>query len=64
MGWDIGHEDPIASVRATSFELMRAIGGRRTKGEMRAMGWTGDPEPFLDHMVLPHLGVRESSLGE
>ena len=21
-------------------------------------------EPFLDHMVLPHLAVRETSLGE
>jgi uncharacterized protein (TIGR03083 family) len=32
MGWDIGYGDAVASVSATSFELMRAIGGRRTKG--------------------------------
>jgi uncharacterized protein (TIGR03083 family) len=64
MGWDVGYGDPVAVLSASSFELMRSIGGRRTKGEMRAMGWTGDPEPFLDHMVLPHLAVRESSLRE
>lgn len=64
MGWDIGFGDPVASLSATSFELMRAVGGRRTRGEMLAMGWTGDPEPFVDHMVLPHLAMRESSLGE
>lgn len=64
MGWDIGYDDPVATLAASSFELMRAIGGRRTKGEIRAMGWDGDPEPFLDHMVLPHLGMRDSSLEE
>lgn len=64
MGWDIGYGDSVASLSATSFELMRGIGGRRTKGEMRALGWVGDQEPFLDHMVLPHLVMRESSLRE
>jgi uncharacterized protein (TIGR03083 family) len=64
MGWDIGFGEPVASLSSSSFELMRAIGGRRTRGEMLAMGWTGDPEPFVDHMVLPHLSMRRSSLGE
>ncbi|GMR02683.1 MAG: hypothetical protein BMS9Abin20_1028 [Acidimicrobiia bacterium] len=64
MSWDIGHNEPVAVLEASSFEIMRAIGGRRTKGEMRAMGWEGDPEPFLDAMVLPHLAIRETSLRE
>ncbi len=64
MGWDIGYGDAVATLAASSFELMRAIGGRRTRGEIRAMGWDGDPEPFLDHMVLPHLDMRDSSLKE
>jgi uncharacterized protein (TIGR03083 family) len=64
MGWDIGYGDPVASLSAPSFELMRGIGGRRTKGEMRALEWIGDQEPFLEHMVLPHLSMRESSLRE
>jgi uncharacterized protein (TIGR03083 family) len=64
MGWDIGYGDPVAALSATSFELMRGIGGRRTRSEMGGLGWIGDPEPFLDHMVLPHLSMRETSLGE
>ena len=64
MGWDIGYGDAVATLSASSFELMRAIGGRRTRGEIREMGWDGDPEPFLDHMVVPHLAMRETSLKE
>ncbi|MGI9667538.1 MAG: maleylpyruvate isomerase family mycothiol-dependent enzyme [Acidimicrobiia bacterium] len=64
MGWDIGRDVPVATLRATSFQLMRAIGGRRTKAEMRAMGWDGDPEPYLDSMVLTHLAMRDESLRE
>jgi uncharacterized protein (TIGR03083 family) len=64
MGWDIGFGEPVALLSSNSFELMRAIGGRRTRVEMLALGWTGDPEPFVDHMVLPHLSMRGSSLGE
>ena len=64
MGWDIGYGDPVATLSASSFELMRAIGGRRTRGEVRELGWEGDPEPFLEHMVIPHLSMRETSLGE
>ncbi|MDK1019356.1 MAG: hypothetical protein QGD89_08145 [Actinomycetota bacterium] len=64
MGWDVGFDEPVATLRASSFELMRGIGGRRTREEMGAMGWAGDPEPFLDSMVLPHLAMRETSLRE
>jgi uncharacterized protein (TIGR03083 family) len=64
MGWDIGYGEPVATLSASSFELMRAIGGRRTRGEIREMGWDGDPESFLDHMVIPHLVMRETSLKE
>ncbi len=64
MGWDIGYGDPAALLSAASFELMRAIGGRRTRSEMLAMDWEGDPEPFVDRMVLPHLNMRETPLSE
>ncbi|MEZ5174632.1 MAG: maleylpyruvate isomerase family mycothiol-dependent enzyme [Acidimicrobiia bacterium] len=62
--WDIGRDEPVATVRATSFELMRGIGGRRTRAEMLAWPWTGDGEKFVDAMVLPHLGMPSTSLGE
>jgi len=64
MGWDVGYDEPVAVLRAPSFQIMRAIGGRRTRGEMLAMGWDGDPEPFVDAMVLPHLAMRETTLAE
>ncbi len=64
MGWDVGYGDPVATLRASSFEIMRAIGGRRTEGEVYGMGWDGDPEPFLDAMVIPYLAMRETSLRE
>jgi len=63
-GWDIGFGDPVATLRAPSFELMRAIGGRRTREEMRAMDWDGDADPFLDALVLPHLSPPLKSLNE
>lgn len=64
MGWDVGRGEPVATLRAPSFQIMRGIGGRRTRGEMVALGWEGDPEPFVDSMVLPHLSMRETSLRE
>jgi len=64
MGWDIGYGDPVATLTGSSFELTRALGGRRTRGEIRAMDWDGEPEQFLDHIVLPHLGMRTTSLME
>lgn len=63
-GWSIGRDDPVATLRATSFDLMRSIGGRRTREEIAALDWSGDSAPFLDAMVLPHMRMRESPLGE
>jgi uncharacterized protein (TIGR03083 family) len=64
MGWDIGYDEPVAVLRSTSFQLMRAIGGRRTRDEMLGLGWDGDGAAFVDAMVLPHLSMRDTSLGE
>ena len=64
MGWDIGYEDPEATLSATSFELMRVIAGRRTRDEVLALEWTGDPVPYLDDLVRPNMSMREASLGE
>ncbi len=64
MGWDVGYGEPVATLRASSFEIMRGIGGRRTRGEMLGMGWDGDPEPFIDAMVITYMAMPETSLGE
>lgn len=63
-GWNVGRDEPVATVRASSFELMRSIGGRRTRDEMLALDWDGDAEVFVDALVLPHLAMRNTSLGE
>lgn len=63
-GWNVGRDEPVATVRATSFEVMRSIGGRRTRDEILSLGWEGDGGLFVDAMVLPHLAMRDTSLGE
>ncbi|MDA2978755.1 MAG: maleylpyruvate isomerase family mycothiol-dependent enzyme [Actinomycetota bacterium] len=63
-GWSIGRDEPVATVSATSFELLRGIGGRRTREEILAWDWEGDAELFVDSMILPHLSMRDTSLGE
>ncbi|MCB1246404.1 MAG: hypothetical protein KDB69_03980 [Acidimicrobiia bacterium] len=60
----IGHAEPSAAVTAPSFELLRGIGGRRTRSEMLAWDWAGDGDPFVDSMLLPHFRMRTETLGE
>jgi hypothetical protein len=38
---------PAATVSAEAFELFRAISGRRSADQIRAMAWDGDPEPYV-----------------
>jgi len=64
MGWDVGYGGPVATLSASSFEIMRGIGGRRTRGEMLAMGWDTDAAPFIDAMVISYMAMPETSLGE
>ena len=39
--------DGGARVEASTFELFRGFGGRRSLDQLRALTWTGDPEPYL-----------------
>jgi uncharacterized protein (TIGR03083 family) len=43
----VGKGDPAASVSAETYELFRALGGRRSEEQVRALDWEGDPEPYL-----------------
>jgi uncharacterized protein (TIGR03083 family) len=47
----VGKGEPAASVSAEPFELFRALGGRRTKEQIRAYDWEGDPTPYLEKWV-------------
>jgi uncharacterized protein (TIGR03083 family) len=42
-----GPEDAAARLSASPFELMRALTGRRSLDQVRAMAWKGNPEPVL-----------------
>lgn len=44
----VGQGEPAASVSAETFEMFRALGGRRSRAQVLAYDWEGDPEPFLD----------------
>lgn len=53
--WTLGAGGPEAVLDVPdAAELLRVVGGRRSAAEVRALGWTGDPEPWLP--VLPLFG--------
>ena len=43
----VGDGDPVASLEGTPFELFRAMTGRRSAAQVRALGWEGDVELFV-----------------
>ncbi|MEA2487153.1 MAG: hypothetical protein QOF16_807 [Actinomycetota bacterium] len=57
-----GDAEPGATVRASRFELFRAMSGRRNPEQVRAYEWDGDPEPYI-HYFYPY-GPRNDSLIE
>lgn len=49
----VGPDDgePVV-LTTTRFEAFRWRLGRRSRGQLAAMDWSGDPEPFLDHLYV------------
>ncbi len=47
--WNFGERADL-EWSATAFELVRAVTGRRSTAQMRAMDWNGDPEAVLGHL--------------
>ena len=60
--WMRGDDEPLATVTAEPFELLRALTGRRTSDEVTALDWDGDSAPFVE--VFSFYGWPEVSLGE
>jgi hypothetical protein len=60
--WNAGLDTPEVELQDDPFELFRALTGRRTKDEIRKLGWDRDPEPYVD-LVSSYSHPRES-LGE
>ena len=42
-----GEGEPAVTLRASSFDVFRSLGGRRTVDQIKALDWDGDPEPYL-----------------
>ena len=51
-----------ATLTADRWELLRVLAGRRSRTQILALDWTGDPEPYL--ALLPAYGEREDPLVE
>jgi uncharacterized protein (TIGR03083 family) len=47
-----GGEEPILGLRTTRFEAFRWRMGRRSRDQLAALDWSGDPAPVLDHLVV------------
>ena len=57
-----GDGDPAATVRASQFDLFRALTGRRTPEQVRAFDWEGDPAPYV--AIFSAYGVPEAPVLE
>ena len=62
--WRFGERDgaPTAALTTSDFELARILIGRRSRAQMLAAGWSGDPEPIVD--LLPRFGPPVTDLTE
>ena len=58
----LGGDVPLATVAASGFETLRFLTGRRSPAQIRALDWSADPTPWLDHMSM--LGSRDDDLIE
>jgi uncharacterized protein (TIGR03083 family) len=44
--------EPVLRLRTTRFEAFRWRMGRRSRDQLGALDWSGDPAPVLDHLVV------------
>ena len=58
----LGEGEPAATLTADRWELLRVLAGRRSRAQIQALDWTGNPEPYLP--LLPAYGEREDALIE
>lgn len=50
------------TLRATPYDFLRSVTGRRSRREVLALEWTGDPTPVLDHLC-PYGPLRSTDAG-
>jgi uncharacterized protein (TIGR03083 family) len=44
--------DPVLELTTTWYETFRWRMGRRSRSQLAALDWSGDPSPVLDHLVV------------
>ncbi len=44
--------DPVIDLKTTRFEALRWRTGRRSRRQLAAMAWSGDPAKLLDHLYM------------
>jgi uncharacterized protein (TIGR03083 family) len=45
--WTAGREEPVGTVKAPLFDMLRGLTGRRTTDEVKAFDWSVDAAPYL-----------------
>lgn len=60
--WTAGREEPIGTVSAPLFEMLRGLTGRRTLDEVKTFEWSVDAAPYLE--IFPMYPVTQSSHNE
>ncbi len=56
----LGAGDTGATVTADRYELLRALAGRRSRRQILAFDWEGDPDPYV--ALIPAYGERADDL--
>lgn len=56
--------EPVAALDASSFELFRALTGRRSSAQIARMAWSGDPGPFVPAFEFGTFTTRPTDLVE
>ena len=60
----VGQGEPAASVSAETFEMFRALGGRRSKEQVLAYNWDGDPAPYMEKWLSGPFGWPDADVTE
>jgi uncharacterized protein (TIGR03083 family) len=60
--YEVGEGTPETTVSGEAFEIFRSLCGRRTKEEIAALQWQGNPAPYLDR--FSNYGYPDRSLNE
>jgi uncharacterized protein (TIGR03083 family) len=58
----VGSGKPVTTVEVDPYELWRSMPGRRSRAQMTAWKWSGDPQPYLE--AIPIFGPTEVALTE